>query len=182
MDPLFRWLAPPVAVLASASAYAVQYMKAEDAQKLMFPDSTFVASHLTLNSDQRKAVEKLSGQAMRIPDHKVWKVEKGGKLVGYFFVDEVWGKHELITYAVGITAEGKVRQVEVLDYRETHGFEIRNPRWRQQFVGKSLDDNLVLNKAIKNITDATMSCRHVTDGVRRLLALHQLVLTAPTPQ
>lgn len=177
MNPFFRWLAPPAVVLMGSSAvYAVQYMKAEDAQKLMFPDATFAAAHLTLSDEQRKAVEKMSGNAMRIPDHRIWKVEKDGKLLGYFFVDEVWGKHELITYAVGIHADGKVKQVEVLDYRETHGFEIRNPRWRAQFVGKSLDDNLTLNKHIKNITDATMSCRHVTDGVRRLLAVHQLIL------
>lgn len=178
MNPIFRWLAPPAVVLAGSTvAHAVQYMKAEDAQKLMFADAAFTAAHLTLDDEQRKAVEKLSGMPMRIPEHRIWKVEKDGKLLGYFFVDEVWGKHELITYAVGVNADGRVRQVEVLDYRETHGFEIRNPRWRAQFVGKGLDDNLVLNKHIKNITDATMSCRHVTEGVRRLLAIHQVVLS-----
>ncbi|MSQ59783.1 MAG: FMN-binding protein [Betaproteobacteria bacterium] len=177
MNDLFRWLAPPALVFAGSSAcYAIQYMKAEDAQKLMFPDATFTAAHVSLNDEQKKSVEIVSGVSVRIPDHKVWRVEKDGKLVGFFFVDEVWGKHELITYAVAITADGKVKQVEVLDYRETHGFEIRNPRWRAQFVGKSLDESLILNKHIKNITDATMSCRHVTEGVRRLLALHEVVL------
>ena len=177
MNDLFRWLAPPALVLAGSSAcYAVQYLKLEDAQKLMFPDANFAPAHLTLSEEQKKAVEKLSGVSVRVPDQKVWRAEKDGKLVGYFIVDEVWGKHELITYAVSITPEGKVRHLEVMDYRETHGFEIRNPRWRAQFSGKVLDENLHLNKNIKNITDATMSCRHVTEGVRRLLALHELVL------
>lgn len=177
MNDLFRWLAPPALVLAGSSAcHAVQYLKAEDAQKLMFPDAAFTPANVTLSDEQKKAVEKLSGVSVRIPEHKIWRAEKDGKLLGYFIVDEVWGKHELITYAVSISPQGKVRQVEVLDYRETHGFEVRHPRWRAQFIGKGLDENLQLDKSIKNITDATMSCRHITEGVRRLLALHELVL------
>ena len=35
---------------------------------------------------------------------------------------------------------------------------------------------LKLDADIKNISGATISCRHVTDGVKRLLALHDLVL------
>jgi len=42
----------------------------------------------------------------------------------------VIGKHELITYAVGIGSDGAVRGVEILDYRETRGGEVRDPRWR----------------------------------------------------
>ncbi|HEY4639240.1 MAG TPA: FMN-binding protein [Candidatus Udaeobacter sp.] len=29
---------------------------------------------------------------------------------------------------------------------------------------------------MKNISGATLSCRHITDGVKRLLALHEIVL------
>ena len=69
-----------------------------------------------------------------------------------------------------------VRGLEVLDYRETYGGEIRNPRWRQQFVGKRPGAALKLDGDIKNISGATLSSRHVTDGVRRLLATYDLLL------
>jgi hypothetical protein len=39
-------------------------------------------------------------------------------------------------YAVGIAANGKARQIEILNYRESHGYEVRLPAWRKQFVGK----------------------------------------------
>jgi len=35
-----------------------------------------------------------------------------GRMIGWFFVDQVIGKHELITYALGINADGKVRWVK----------------------------------------------------------------------
>jgi Na+-transporting NADH:ubiquinone oxidoreductase subunit NqrC len=66
--------------------------------------------------------------------------------------------------------------VEILDYRESHGYEIRNPSWRKQFAGKGRTDPVRLETDIVNISGATLSCRHVTDGVRRILLLHSLVL------
>jgi Na+-transporting NADH:ubiquinone oxidoreductase subunit NqrC len=65
---------------------------------------------------------------------------------------------------------------EILEYRETYGGEIRNPAWRQQFVGKRFGAPVQLDKDIKNISGATLSSRHVTDGIRRLLVTWQLLL------
>ncbi len=178
MNDLFRWLAPPALVLAGSSAcYAVQYLSIEQAQKLMFPDAgAFQAAFLSLTQEQSKAIEQSSGTKVRVPEQRVWRAEREDKLLGHFIIDEVIGKHELITYAVAITPDGKVRQVEILAYRESHGYEIRNPRWRAQFVGKDLNDSVILEQDIKNISGATLSCRHVTQGVKRLLALHQIAL------
>ena len=36
--------------------------------------------------------------------------------------------------------------------------------------------HLKLDEDIQNISGATLSCRHLTDGVKRLLALYDLVL------
>jgi Na+-transporting NADH:ubiquinone oxidoreductase subunit NqrC len=88
----------------------------------------------------------------------------------------VIGKHEFITYALALGADGTVRGVEILEYRESYGGEIRNPKWRQQFVGKRPGSQLRLDKDIKNISGATLSSRHVTDGVRRLLVTYQMLL------
>jgi hypothetical protein len=92
---------------------------------------------------------------------------------GYFIVDEVVGKHEFITYALALADNGAVRQIEILDYRENYGFEVRSPAWRAQFVGKTSADPFSLDADIRNISGATLSCRHLTEGVRRLLATHE---------
>jgi len=61
-------------------------------------------------------------------------------------------------------------------YRETYGYEIRNAAWRRQFVRKRHGGSLKPDQDIRNISGATLSCRHVAEGVRRLLALHQVAL------
>jgi Na+-translocating ferredoxin:NAD+ oxidoreductase RnfG subunit len=95
---------------------------------------------------------------------------RGDATLGYVVVDEVIGKFELITYAVGLNRDGSVRQVEVMDYRESHGHEIRLPAWRRQFEGKTAASAIRVGEDIANISGATLSCQHVTDGVRRIVA------------
>jgi Na+-translocating ferredoxin:NAD+ oxidoreductase RnfG subunit len=107
----------------------------------------------------------------------IWRAEKAGQLIGWFIVDEVVGKHEFITYAAGLTPDNKVQGIEILTYRETYGYQVRNAEWRRQFVGKTLAAPFKLDEDIANISGATLSCRNVMNGVKRLLALQQVVLS-----
>ncbi|WP_310447234.1 FMN-binding protein [Thiobacillus sp.] len=175
-----NWLIVPavcVPLFAAAPAFAVQYLTAETAQKLLFPEaSAFVAHPVRLDDAQKKAVEKAAGVRMRYPEQPVWQVIADGKPAGWFVLDEVYGKHEFITYAVALDATGAVRGVEVLDYRETHGGQIVNPKWRAQFDGKRYGAALKLDDDIQNISGATLSCKHISEGVRRVLAIHKVAL------
>lgn len=137
-----HWAWLPVAVI-STSAYATTYFTVEQAQKAIFPGASFTST----------------GQ------QGVWRTSNGG----YFVVDQVVGKHEYITYAVGINPNGTVKQIEIMQYNESYGYEVRNASWRAQFVGKSAHSPLQLNVDIKNISGATLSSKHITDGVKRLL-------------
>ncbi len=147
MKPVF--LAAPLAVMLPA-AHATTYLTVEQAQQVLFPGASF--EQVDLKRQER-----------------VWRASDAG----WFVVDEVLGKHELITYAVGLDPQGRVRGVEILAYRESHGGEIRDPRWRLQFAGKTVRDPLQLDRDIRNISGATLSCRHVTDGVKRILAMYE---------
>ena len=171
----------PVTALALAgvagSAVATQYLTPEQAQQQMFPEANqFRAQPLQLNGEQMKQVEKLAG----VPDRSVnWRVVaayKDEKLLGYVVLDDVIGKFELISYAVALQPDATVRQIEILTYRESHGFEIRNANWRKQFAGKTAAGGLSIGDGIANISGATLSCTHVTDGVRRIAAVVQVAL------
>jgi Na+-translocating ferredoxin:NAD+ oxidoreductase RnfG subunit len=171
-------LAAPAALVAYSSAFAVDYLTLPQAQQAIFPDADqFVEAPVDLTDEQRKAIEQKAKVRQRAKRQAVWRAEKGGAPIGWFIVDEVIGKHEFITYSVGLTLDGKVRGVEILVYRETHGYQIREPQWRQNFTGKTLADPFKLDNDIPNISGATLSCRNVTDGIKRLLALQQLVLS-----
>jgi Na+-transporting NADH:ubiquinone oxidoreductase subunit NqrC len=180
MSNFNRWLSVPALVIpafATTTAFAVQYMDVEQAQKAMFPAADkFSPANLLLSAKQRDLIETNSGVRVRVSDLKAWQASKGGKTVGWFLLDEVYGKHEFITYAVAIGMDGLVKGVEILDYRETHGGEVNNANWRAQFTGKKAGDTLRLDEDIQNISGATLSCKHLADGVKRLLATYAKVL------
>lgn len=169
-----HWITVPTAIVASASlpAYAVTYLNLEQAQKAIFPGAKLSPADVKLTDEQRKAIAKASGVPVRNATQKVWKVDGGG----WFILDEVIGKHEFITYAVGLNADGSVKQIEVMDYRENYGDQVRDAKWRAQFIGKKHGAKLKLDDDIQNLSGATFSCRHLTDGVKRLLAFYDLCL------
>ncbi len=156
--------------LAPAGALAVDYMSAEQAQKLMFPQAdAFEPRELPLDAALAQQLAAAGARPPLAPRLQVRLARQGSALLGYVVVDDVVGKFERITYALGVDGDGRVRQVEVLSYRESHGHEIRLPAWRKQFVGKTADAPLRVGDDIANISGATLSCTHVTDGVRRNL-------------
>ena len=166
------WLTPAALVASAVVGHAVTYLNVEQAQQAIFPGAKCSPSDVKLTIEQRKLIEKSSGVRVRHLEQKVWKVAGGG----WFLLDEVVGKHEFITYAVGLNADGSVKQIEVMDYRETYGQQVRDEKWRAQFKGKTSKARLKLDDDIQNISGATLSCRHITDGVKRLLALYEIVL------
>jgi Na+-transporting NADH:ubiquinone oxidoreductase subunit NqrC len=180
MSNLERWLIIPAIIMPaaiSAPAFAVQYLSVEQAQKVLFPRADqFEATPVTLSALQRVAIESASGVRVRVNAVSAWRAKLGGKSAGWFLVDDVYGKHEFITYAVAIGTDGSVTGVEILNYRETRGGEVQNSKWRAQFVGKKSGDPLRLDEEIKNISGATLSCKHLTDGVKRLLATYEAAL------
>jgi Na+-transporting NADH:ubiquinone oxidoreductase subunit C len=178
-DWIHRLIVPP-AIVVSAGAlpcYATTYLTLEQARKLCFPGATeFLPFEVTLTRAQKKAIEKDSGVRVRLDSQKVWRAQAAGKLLGWVIQDEVLGKHAFIQWVLALDADGSVRQIEILDYRETYGYQIRNDDWRAQFTGKRHGATLELDRDIQNISGATLSCRHITDGVKRLLSLYDLVL------
>lgn len=167
--------------VAPASAFAVDYLSAEQAARLMFPDADrFEATEVAPTPAQMRKLEEDAGVRTRSARWKFSAARKGAATLGWVVLDEVIGKFELITYAAGIGIDGTLRQIEILSYRESHGGEVRLPAWRKQFVGKRPGDSIEVGRDIANISGATLSCRHVTEGVKRIVELVQVLRTDGT--
>lgn len=178
MRPIPALIAIAPAGFAAFGAYAAEYLTVAQAQKALFAQAErFVETPLTLTDEQRQQIKKLSGGRQKATQ-QVWRAERGGELLGWFILDEVVGKHEFITYAVAISPAGEVSGLDVLVYRETYGYQIREREWRDHFRGRTLADSFRLDDGIPNITGATLSCRNVANGVKRLLALHKVALAS----
>lgn len=154
------------------TAHAEIYMSDDQAAKIFFPNQTFKKATLQLSDEEAKKIEALADETVR---SKNLVVLKSAQKDAYVFVDQVLGKHEFITYAVGINKDGTVQGVEILEYRESFGHQVRRPEWRKQFVGKDKAATLKLDKDIKNLSGATLSAAHVTGGVRRILQTYEQV-------
>lgn len=162
------WATLPALVAPFSAAVATDFLTEEGAQKALFPEATSFKSQpftdVTVSSTPAGGTHWET-----VP--KIWTALREDTIVGKVVVDQVVGKHDFITFAVGISTGGAVRGVEILSYREVYGGEVRNERWRRQFIGKRKGDPLRFPLDIKNITGATLSCRHVTEGVQRILSL-----------
>ena len=151
MADWLRWTAPVAAVTSiAAPAYAAQYMSVEEAQKHAFPNASFT----------------------EVQAGRVWKAQGGGGAAGYFYYDHVVGKHLLIDYTVAVGSDGRVRRVDILNYRESYGGEVHDASWLAQFVGKSSQSDVRVNSDIRNISGATLSSTHLAEGVKKVLMYH----------
>ena len=170
-------LTVPVLVAAPSSAIAADYLTVSQAQHVLVPQADgFAPCPVNLDAGQLRQIRQISGVPQRTAQPHVWRATAGGKLLGWVIVDEVIGKHEFITYATGISPDGHALGVEIMSYRESKGGQVRDARWRNLFRGKTVRDPFKLNKDIPNISGATLSSRNITDGVKRLLAIHSVAL------
>jgi Na+-transporting NADH:ubiquinone oxidoreductase subunit C len=170
--PRARWLLPVglIAVPAFHAAYATQYMSVAEAQQAAFADASEFRAQPPIDA----AIAAALGARDWSP--QIFEARAADRHLGWLIVDRVIGKSELITYALALDASGSVKSLEILDYRETHGGEIRLAAWRKQFVGKTAQAPVQLDQDIRNISGATLSSRHVTEGVHRLLQLYERTL------
>ena len=151
MTRWIEWTAPAALVLSVGSAaHAVQYLTIAEAQRRAFPGAT---SFTVVQTD------------------RIWRAEAGGRVVGFFIFDRVIGKHLYIDYSVALDPSGRIHQVDILQYRESYGGEVRSPSWLAQFAGKTNASPLQVGNDIRNISGATLSSHHVTEGIKRIMAI-----------
>lgn len=152
-----------------------------------FPKSQLVTyKKYDLTVEQRARIEQKIGYALKKPSYTFYVAKTGETVDGYAIIDEEMGQHLPITYGVKLSPRGTVERQEVLVYRERYGDEIRDPRFREQFVGKGAADPLRPGEEVVAVSGATISSRAMALGVRRcLVLLDELVLRplreAPAP-
>ena len=130
-----RWMIPlgAAATAAAQVACATQYMTVQQAQQAAFADAKAFRALPAPDAATAAALGAAPGWSPQI-----FAAEADGRTQGWLIVDQVIGKSELITYALALDGKGAVISVEVLEYRESHGGEIKLPAWRRQFVGTTV--------------------------------------------
>lgn len=168
---------PAVLLSRHTRADATVYFSTDTVKAQMFGlANRFVDRSFDLTRAQSSAIRAASRARVNSNRITAFDAYRANQKLGTLVIDRVYGKHEFITYAVAISAGGAVTGVEIMDYRESYGDQVRNERWRAQFTGRRAGQPLSINNEIRNISGATLSCVHITDGVRRVLATYSQLL------
>lgn len=169
-----RWLA---ALLLTLPLAAVDYLGEAEALRLAFPEAdAFAALTVSATPDQVRTVLGRARSTARAKPGTTWVATRGGALVGTGYTDHVIGRTEYITWLCALGADGRIRRMEVLSYREPIGGEVAGRRWLEEFRGKGPDDDLRRGRPITNIAGATMSVDAMTERARFLLDWHAVVV------
>jgi Na+-translocating ferredoxin:NAD+ oxidoreductase RnfG subunit len=168
---------------SSESAAETKYFTKRTVLADFFPSSkrvTYVKFAPT--KEQKKEIEKRLGYSLTKSHYTFFVAMTSERVDGYALIDEELGQHEKITFAVKLSAKGVVLRQEVMVYRESWGDEIRDARFRKQFVGKTVSDPVECDHDISAVSGATVSSNSMATGVRRALVLFDVAELEPPKQ
>ena len=161
------WMLAP-----AAQAQDQVFLTPEEALAEVFPEGRYF-QHDTL----RFSPEELEAakQALRRTEPldsmlvvtRVYNAE--GQFLGYAVITEELGKHRPITFIVGVRPDFSVEKVAVMVYRESHGGQVRLPRFLYQYRGKTLRDPIQTHRDIVNVSGATISVNSLNRGIKKVL-------------
>ena len=156
---------------------AKTYLTYKQAEKVCFPSADkFEWKSHRYSRDEIKKIYAASGFKVIDPGLFYGVAFKENKVIGVLVFDRCIGKHEYIDYVIALNLKGEVKQIEILVYRESWGYEIRRESFRKQFIGKDANDGFRLRKDINNISSATLSCDGISRGVKRTCHTWNMVL------
>lgn len=181
--PMLKSLAATVFVLAAlvaappARAQAV-FWDTGPMLSSFFPAADTVGyEQIVLSDTELAAVAARIGYA----PHAEWTVfvaRTGATVVGYAVVDDELGQHEPITFGVQLSTAAVIERVEVMVYREPYGEEVRDDRFRQQFVGRRAAQPWRLGHEVIAVSGATISSASLVRGTLRVSAVLEVLLAS----
>lgn len=157
-------------------ARAKVFLGRREALEWAFPDADRIEDEsILLEEAQAGRVESISRSPLESRLVRLYRGYRGEELLGYAFIDV----HNVRTlpeaFLVVLSPEGEVASLRVLAFHEPLEY-MPTERWYQQFEHKDRTAPLRLGGDIHGIVGATLSARATTQGVRRALALYQVVV------
>jgi len=150
------------------------FLTKKQALKLAFPGiRKFKRNKVWLTDSQKKAVVETYGDKFEKSRLTFFEaLREDGTMAGVMTIGNEIGRSYLITFMVVINADGTVKDVEIMVYREPHGWEVRFETFMSQFFGRDASDPF---NDINNITGATLSVRSMTRGVKKAVSLYKVL-------
>lgn len=159
-----------------APALGKVFYSRSEALELAFPEADRVESQVfVLTEEDAARIAELARSEMDSKLVKVYTGYRGGEVLGHALIDV----HKVRTlpeaFMVVLNPDGSVRSLRVLAFHEPLDY-LPTDRWYRQFDDKSLASPMRLGRDVHGVVGATLSARATTRGVRRALALYEVLL------
>ena len=153
------------------------FMTQAEALALAFPPpATIERQTAFLDEAELEAARRLAGPGVQVDQRVVtyYVARRVDRPVGvaYFDAHRVRTMREVAMIVV--LPGGTIERVEVLSFLEPPEYMATGP-WIEQLDGRALTDDLAVDRAIVNLTGATLTAGALTRASRRVLSLHQVI-------
>ena len=162
--------------LTPTPAPAKAFYSKEEALALAFPQADQVDQRsFFLTDEQAQQVATLAAAPVESKLATFYIGQKSDAVIGYAFIDTHLVRTQPETFLIVLSPTGVIQKVFVLAFYEPEEY-LPAERWLRQFDQQVLSPELQLRQKIHGIAGATLSARAITSGVRRALALFQVLL------
>jgi len=170
-----------LAALLAAPATAGVFHSQQEALELAFPTATRVEKKsYVLDDTQTEAVEERARSKLESRLVSIYTGWQDDVVIGYAIIDIHTVRTQPEAFMVMVDPAGEVRSLRVLAFYEPADY-LPPKRWLKQFEKKRLDERLHLRADIHGIAGSTLTARAVTSGVRRALALIEILVGRSEP-
>ncbi|HEY2774283.1 MAG TPA: FMN-binding protein [Candidatus Binatia bacterium] len=170
-----------IATIATFAALATPcpariFLARDEALKLAFPDADRVETRdVILTVEQHKKIEALAAAPLDSDLVTIYVGWKGTTPAAYAIFDTHTVRTFPETFLVVISPEGAVVATHILAFHEPEEY-MPSPRWLATFKDRKLGDDLKVGSGVVAITGSTLSTHAVTSGIRRVLAVWNVVI------
>ena len=130
----------------------------------LFANSQFIPSERSVEKTQNKIQELFGSEVVTTPldiNSNYYKVLSNDSVIAYYCIEQAPSKHHFFEFLVVYNPYIKIKDVNVLVYREDYGFEIKSKRWLKQFSTRKIS-------TVQAISGATISVNSLKKHVERL--------------
>ena len=156
------------------SIVGAQSIRESAEQKLIaiYSDSAKIEyTKLSLDQSVTKPIERLCRQKFFRNELYTWKIQSNDSTIAYALLDNVIGKTQPISFMVILNRSGEIQSVHVIKYRSSHGSEVCNQSWLNQFKHRNANSGYLPGKDVDGISGATFSVNGLSKGIRKIVLL-----------
>ncbi|MGE0266982.1 MAG: FMN-binding protein [Candidatus Omnitrophota bacterium] len=165
--------------LSAGWASADELISVDEALSKIYKDATrFEAEQIVFSEDELTRIAQqadISFNDTHAQNIIRFAVFQENQILGWAFEDTVIGKWGPIHYLVGLNQHGEILQVVILGFYEIRGKPASKKRFLKQYIGKDINHPLRLRRDIDGVSGATITSRSLTDGVRKIVHIFNLI-------